>query len=143
MIQVGAGTALVHQIESNLYERQGNALTNFSRTLPAAQSELAQQLIKDPYSFDFLALGPDLLERDLERGLLDHLRSLILELGKGFAFVGRQDFYLDLLFYHLRLRCFVVIDLKIEEFKPDARSESSERLSAGKGFWHSLGGQST
>ena len=142
---------LVHQIESNLYERQGNALTNFSRTLPAAQSELAQQLIKDPYSFDFLALGPDLLERDLERGLLDHLRSLILELGKGFAFVGSQyrldvggqDFYLDLLFYHLRLRCFVVIDLKIEEFKPDARSESSERLSAGKGFWHSLGGQST
>jgi predicted nuclease of restriction endonuclease-like (RecB) superfamily len=142
---------LVHQIESNLYERQGNALTNFSRTLPAAQSELAQQLIKDPYSFDFLALGPDLLERDLERGLLDHLRSLILELGKGFAFVGSQyrldvggqDFYLDLLFYHLRLRCFVVIDLKIEEFKPDARSESSERLSARKGFWHSLGEQST
>jgi predicted nuclease of restriction endonuclease-like (RecB) superfamily len=118
---------LIHQIESNLYERQGKALTNFSRTLPAVQSELAQQLIKDPYSFDFLALGPDLLERDLERGLLEHLRSLILELGKGFAFVGSQyrldvggqDFYLDLLFYHLRLRCFVVIDLKIEEFKPE------------------------
>src|ERR1700730_683572 len=81
---------LIHQIESNLYERQGKALTNFSRTLPAVQSELAQQLIKDPYSFDFLALGPDLLERDLERGLLEHLRSLILELGKGFAFVGSQ-----------------------------------------------------
>ena len=118
---------LIHQIESNLYERQGKALTNFSRTLPAVQSELAQQLIKDPYSFDFLALGPDLLERDLERGLLEHLRSLILELGKGFAFVGSQyrldvggqDFYLDLLFYHLRLRRFVVIDLKIEEFKPE------------------------
>jgi predicted nuclease of restriction endonuclease-like (RecB) superfamily len=118
---------LVHQIESNLYERQGKALTNFSRTLPAPQSELAQQLIKDPYNFDFLALSPDLLERDLERGLLDHLRSLILELAKGFAFVGSQyhldvggqDFYLDLLFYHLRLRCFVVFDLKIEEFKPE------------------------
>jgi predicted nuclease of restriction endonuclease-like (RecB) superfamily len=84
------------------------------------QSELAQQLIKDPYSFDFLTLGPELLERDLERGLLEHLGSLILELGQGFAFVssqyrldvGDQDFYLDLLFYHLRLRCFVVIDLK-------------------------------
>jgi predicted nuclease of restriction endonuclease-like (RecB) superfamily len=96
---------LVHQIESNLYERQGKALTNFSRTLPALHSELAQQLIKDPYSFDFLALGPDLMERDLERGLLENLRSLILELGKGFAFVGSQyhldvggqDFYLDLL----------------------------------------------
>jgi predicted nuclease of restriction endonuclease-like (RecB) superfamily len=129
---------LVHQIESNLYERQGKALTNFSRTLPAAQSELAQQLIKDPYSFDFLALGPDLLERDLERGLLDHLRSLILELGKGFAFVGSQyrldvggqDFYLDLLFYHLRLRCFVVIDLKIEEFKPEFAGKMNFYLSA-------------
>jgi predicted nuclease of restriction endonuclease-like (RecB) superfamily len=94
---------LVHEIESNLYERQGKALTNFSRTLPAEQSELAQQLIKDPYSFDFLTLGPELRERDLERGLLEHLRSLILELGKGFAFVssqyrldvGDQDFYLD------------------------------------------------
>jgi predicted nuclease of restriction endonuclease-like (RecB) superfamily len=129
---------LVHHIESNLYERQGKALTNFSRTLPAAQSELAQQLIKDPYSFDFLALGPDLLERDLERGLLEHLRSLILELGKGFAFVGSQyrldvggqDFYLDLLFYHLRLRCFVVIDLKIEEFKPEFAGKMNFYLSA-------------
>ena len=129
---------LVHQIESNLYERQGKALTNFSRTLPAPQSELAQQLIKDPYNFDFLALGPDLLERDLERGLLDHLRSLILELGKGFAFVGSQyhldvggqDFYLDLLFYHLRLRCFVVFDLKIEEFKPEFAGKMNFYLSA-------------
>jgi len=129
---------LIHQIESNLYERQGKALTNFSRTLPAVQSELAQQLIKDPYSFDFLALGPDLLERDLERGLLEHLRSLILELGKGFAFVGSQyrldvggqDFYLDLLFYHLRLRCFVVIDLKIEEFKPEFAGKMNFYLSA-------------
>jgi predicted nuclease of restriction endonuclease-like (RecB) superfamily len=129
---------LVHQIEGNLYERQGKALTNFSRTLPPAQSELAQQLIKDPYSFDFLTFGADVLERDLERGLLEHLRLLILELGKGFAFVGSQyhlsiadqDFYLDLLFYHLRLRCFVVIDLKIEEFKPEFAGKMNFYLSA-------------
>lgn len=103
---------LVHQIESNLFARQGSALTNFSRTLPAEQSELAQQILKDPYTFDFLSRGPDMLERDLERGLIEHLRSLILELGKGFAFVGSQyhlevggqDYYLDLLFYHLRLQ---------------------------------------
>ena len=78
---------LVNQIDSGLYARQGTALTNFSRTLPKEQSELAQQIIKDPYSFDFLSLGPDMLERDLERGLIEHLRSLILELGKGFSFV--------------------------------------------------------
>jgi predicted nuclease of restriction endonuclease-like (RecB) superfamily len=129
---------LVHQIETNLFARQGSALTNFERTLPAGQSELAQQLLKDPYTFDFLALGPDILERDLERGLIDHLRSLILELGKGFAFVGSQhhlevggqDYYLDLLFYHLRLRCFVVIELKIEEFKPEFAGKMNFYLSA-------------
>jgi predicted nuclease of restriction endonuclease-like (RecB) superfamily len=118
---------LVHQIDSNLFRRQGKALTNFSRTLPVPQSDLAQELLKDPYSFDFLALGPDMSERELERGLLEHLRALILELGKGFAFVGSQyhlevggqDYYIDTLFYHLRLRCFVVVDLKIEEFKPE------------------------
>lgn len=129
---------LVHQIESNLFARQGSALTNFSRTLPAQQSELAQQLLKDPYTFDFLALGPDMLERDLERGLIEHLRSLILELGKGFAFVGSQyhlevggqDYYLDLLFYHLRLRCFVVIELKIEDFKPEFAGKMNFYLSA-------------
>lgn len=81
---------LIHQIESGLYRRQGKALNNFSRTLPAPQSDLAQELIKDPYSFDFLALGPEISERELERSLLEHLRSLILELGKGFAFVGSQ-----------------------------------------------------
>ena len=116
---------LIHQIESALFARQGSALTNFTRTLPAGQSELAQQILKDPYSFDFLSLGPEMLERDLERGLIEHLRALILELGKGFAFVGSQyhlevagqDYYLDLLFYHLRLRCFVVIELKIEDFE--------------------------
>jgi predicted nuclease of restriction endonuclease-like (RecB) superfamily len=129
---------LTHQIESDLFSRQGGALTNFSRTLPARQSELARQIIKDPYSFDFLSLGPDMLERDLERGLIEHLRSLILELGKGFAFVGSQyhldvggqDYYLDLLFYHLRLRCFVIIELKIEKFKPEFAGKMNFYLSA-------------
>lgn len=129
---------LVHQIGTDLYRRQGKALTNFDRTLPAPQSDLAQALLKDPYSFDFLALGPDMSERELERGLLDHLRALILELGKGFAFVGSQyhlevadqDYYLDLLFYHLRLRCFVVIELKIEEFKPEFAGKMNFYLSA-------------
>ncbi|WP_453998087.1 PDDEXK nuclease domain-containing protein [Afipia felis] len=129
---------LIHQIESGLFTRQGNALTNFTRTLPAAQSELAQQILKDPYSFDFLSLGPEMLERDLEQGLIEHLRALILELGKGFAFVGSQyhlevadqDYYLDLLFYHLRLRCFVVIELKIEDFKPEFAGKMNFYLSA-------------
>ena len=129
---------LLHQIESGLFARQGGALTNFARTLPAGQSELAQQILKDPYSFDFLSLGPEMLERDLERGLIEHLRALILELGKGFAFVGSQyhlevagqDYYLDLLFYHLRLRCFVVIELKIEDFKPEFAGKMNFYLSA-------------
>jgi predicted nuclease of restriction endonuclease-like (RecB) superfamily len=127
-----------HQIESELFARQGSALNNFSRTLPAPQSELAQDIIKDPYSFDFLSLAPDLLERDLERGLIEHLRQLILELGKGFAFVGSQyqleigdqEYYLDLLFYHLRLRCFVVIELKVEGFKPEFAGKMNFYLSA-------------
>lgn len=129
---------LVHQIDSDLFARQGSALTNFARTLPAEQSELAQQILKDPYTFDFLSLGPEMLERDLEHGLIEHLRSLILELGKGFAFVGSQyhlevggqDYYLDLLFYHLRLRCFVVIELKIEDFKPEFAGKMNFYLTA-------------
>jgi predicted nuclease of restriction endonuclease-like (RecB) superfamily len=129
---------LLHQIESGLYRRQGQALTNFERTLPAPQSELAQQLLKDPYTFDFLTLGEDALERDLERGLLERVRQFLLELGVGFAFVGSQhrlevggqDFYLDLLFYHLRLRCYVVIDLKVTEFQPEFAGKMNFYLSA-------------
>jgi len=110
---------LVLQIEGGLYQRQGKAITNFQATLPSPQSDLAQQLIKDPYNFDFLTLSVEAQERDLERGLLAHLRQFLIELGVGFAFVGSQvplevggeDFKLDLLFYHLKLRCFVVIDL--------------------------------
>lgn len=118
---------LVAQVASGLYHRQGRAITNFARTLPAPQSELAQQVLKDPYTFDFLSLGVQAQERDLERGLLAHMRSFLLELGKGFALVGSQyhlevggqDYYLDLLFYHLQMRCFVIIDLKMGEFKPE------------------------
>lgn len=108
---------LVTQIDSSLHERQGSAPTNFDTTLPAPQSELAQQVVKDPYNFDFLTLASDARERDLERGLLEHVREFLLELGVGFALVGNQvrlevgehDYYLDLLFYHLGLRCYVVI----------------------------------
>lgn len=131
-------TILVHQIESGLHRRQGMATTNFSRTLPVPQSELAQQLLKDPYHFDFLTLGQDAVERDLERGLLEHVRQFLLELGIGFAFVGsqyrlevgEQDFYLDLLFYHLKLRCYVVIDLKVREFEPEFAGKMQFYLAA-------------
>ncbi len=115
------------QIESRLHERQGKAVTNFSRTLPPAQSDMARDLLKDPYHFDFLGLSGDAHERQIEGGLLEQIRKFLLEMGAGFAFVGSQyplevdgdDYYLDLLFYHLRLRCFVVIDLKATEFQPE------------------------
>lgn len=126
------------QIESRLYHRQGKALTNFDRTLPPLQSDLAQQLLKDPYNFDFLTLGNDAHERDLERGLLHQVKDFLLELGKGFAFVGSQyrldvggeEFFLDLLFYQLHLRSFLVIDLKWRGFKPEDAGKMSFYLSA-------------
>ena len=129
---------LVHQIDSDLYTRQGKALTNFPATLPAPQSDLAQQLIKDPYNFEFLGLGPNISERQLEAALIDRLKDFLVELGKGFAFVGQQyrldvgdeDYYLDLLFYHLHLRCYVVIDLKVVPFKPEFAGKMNFYLSA-------------
>lgn len=129
---------LVHQIESGLYHRQGKAITNFERTLPSPQSELAQQILKDPYIFDFLSIGEEAKEQDLERALIEHIRKFLLELGVGFAFVGSQyhlevggeDFYLDLLFYHLRLHCFIVIDLKMGEFQPEYAGKMNFYLSA-------------
>ncbi len=129
---------LVWQIESKLYQRQGQAVTNFERTLPQPQSDLAQQLLKDPYNFDFLTLGDHAHERDLEKALLQHIRQFLLELGVGFAFVGSQyhlevggdDFYIDLLFYHLRLRCYVVIDLKMRGFTPADAGQLNFYLSA-------------
>jgi predicted nuclease of restriction endonuclease-like (RecB) superfamily len=129
---------LMIQIESGLYGRQGKAITNFQATLPSPQSDLAQQVIKDPYNFDFLTLTQEAHERDLERGLLAHLRQFLIELGVGFAFVGSQvpldvggeDFKIDLLFYHLKLRCFVVIDLKMTPFKPEYAGKMNFYLSA-------------
>ncbi len=118
---------LEHQISSNLFARKGQAVTNFSTALPNVQSELAQQTLKDPYIFDFLSLTENYNEKMLEDSLTQHITQFLLELGKGFAYIGRQielsvgddNFYLDLLFYHLELRCYVVIELKIEDFKPE------------------------
>jgi predicted nuclease of restriction endonuclease-like (RecB) superfamily len=129
---------LVHQIESGLHHRHGKAITNFDRTLPQPQSALAHQALKDPYLFDFLNLGEEAEERDFERALTEHISRFLLELGVGFSFVGSQyhlevggkDFYLDLLFYHLRLRCFVVIDLKMREFQPEYAGKMNFYLSA-------------
>jgi predicted nuclease of restriction endonuclease-like (RecB) superfamily len=129
---------LVFQIESGLHKRQGKAVTNFKVTLPPAQSDLAQGITKDPYLFDFLTLRDDANERAVETGLMAHVEKFLLELGAGFALVGRQvhmevggqDFYLDLLFYHLRLRCFVVVDLKAREFTPEAAGKMNFYLSA-------------
>ena len=129
---------LIHQIDSGLFRRQGKAITNFDQTLPQTNSDLAHQTLKDPYIFDFLCLGPEAQERNLERGLLDNIRDFLLELGEGFSFVGSQyhmevggdDFYIDLLFYHLKLRCFVVVDLKMGEFMPEYAGKMNFYLSA-------------
>jgi predicted nuclease of restriction endonuclease-like (RecB) superfamily len=129
---------LVMQIEAGLYRRQGKAITNFTKALPAPQSDLAQQLLKDPYNFDFLMLSKDAGERDLENGLVAHIQKFLLELGTGFAFVGRQyplsiageEYRLDLLFYHLKLRCFVVIDLKSGPFQPEYAGKMNFYLAA-------------
>lgn len=129
---------LAMQIESGLHKREGKAVSNFKTTLPPAQSDLAQGVLKDPYLFDFLTLRDDANERALETGLVEHVEKFLMELGAGFALVGRQvhlevgdqDFYLDLLFYHLKLRCFVVIDLKAHEFTPEAAGKMNFYLSA-------------
>lgn len=118
---------LAAQIKSELYSRQGRAVTNFSLRLPAPQSALAQETLKDPYKFDFLTLEEPFHERELETGLVAHVEKFLLELGAGFAFLGRQyhlvvgekDFYVDLLFYHTKLRCYVVVELKNDEFRPE------------------------
>ena len=129
---------LVHQIESNLYERQGKAITNFKITLPKPQSDLAQQTIKDPYIFDFLTINEQVQEKELETNLLKHITKFLLELGQGFSFlgnqyhleVGNQDYYIDLLFYHLKLKCYIVIELKMDAFKPEYAGKLNFYLSA-------------
>lgn len=114
-------------IETRLLERTGKAVSNFSDRLPAPGSDLARQSLKDPYLFDFLELGKEADEREIETALVKHITQFLLELGAGFAFVGRQihmevggdDFFIDLLFYHLKIRCYVVIELKADKFKPE------------------------
>ena len=129
---------LAMQIESQLYQRQGQAVTNFEATLPPDRSDLVKATLKDPYLFDFLSLGKEAQERELESALVLHIEKFLLELGAGFAFVGKQfplevggqDFRLDLLFYHLKLRCYVVIELKVDEFKPEYAGKLNFYLSA-------------
>ena len=126
------------QIESGLYTRQGGAVTNFKRTLPQPQSDLAQQLLKDPYHFEFLDVDGKAQERDLEKALVERIKDFLLELGVGFAFLGSQyklevageDFFLDLLFYHVQLRCYVVIDLKVTDFRPEYSGKMNFYVSA-------------
>lgn len=129
---------LALQIKSDLFSRQGAAISNFKETLPEPQSDLAQQAIKDPYTFDFLSITQPYNERDIENQLIEHITKFLLELGKGFAFVGRQyhlevgesDYYLDLLFYHIKLKCYVVIELKNTKFIPEYAGKLNFYLSA-------------
>jgi predicted nuclease of restriction endonuclease-like (RecB) superfamily len=125
-------------IENSLHSRQGKAITNFKAVMPSPQSDLAQQATKDPYLFDFIALSDDVLERDIENQLTEHIQKFLLELGQGFAFVGRQypikagkkDLYIDLLFYHLKLRCYIIVELKAKEFDSRDAGQMSVYLSA-------------
>ena len=126
------------QIAKKVHARQGKATTNFARALPSPQSSLAQQVLKDPYTFDFLTVGTAAHERATERELLTHVREFLRELGAGFAFIGNQvkltvgdtDYFLDLLFYHVRLRCYVVVELKVGAFKPEHAGKMNFYLSA-------------
>jgi len=130
--------ALEDWIKAKSYKRHGKAITNFAQQLPDPQSKLAQETLKDPYNFDFLTLDSDYRELELERALVDNIQKLLLELGKGFAFIGRQyhmeiegdDYYLDLLFYHIRLRCYCVVELKNTDFKPEYAGKLNFYLSA-------------
>lgn len=137
-------SVLVHQIESGLYERQviADKISNFENRLASPQSELAVQTMKDPYVFDFIPFKEDMIERDIEQALVKDITKLLLELGTGFAFLGNQyhinvggdDFYIDLLFYNLNLRCYVVIELKTGEFKPEFAGQLNFYLSAVDGI---------
>lgn len=135
---------LVHQIESSLYQRQvlAEKVSNFENRLPSPQSELAAQTMKDPYVFDFITFKEDMMERDVEQALVRDVTRLLLELGTGFAFLGNQyhlnvggdDFYIDLLFYNINLRCYVVIELKTGDFKPEYAGKLNFYLSAVDGI---------
>jgi len=129
---------LIHQIDLGFYSRAGKAITNFKDTLPESQSELANETLKDPYKFDFLTLAEKALEKDIEEQLVQHITSFLLELGGGFSFVGRQvplkidgeDFYIDLLFYHIKLKCYIVIELKSVKFRAEYAGKMNMYLSA-------------
>jgi predicted nuclease of restriction endonuclease-like (RecB) superfamily len=125
-------------IKHKHFETKGKSISNFNTTLPEAQSGLAQETLKNPYNFDFLGLEDDALEREIENAMMEHITKFLLELGKGFAFVGKQyplvvsenEYYIDLLFYHLQLRCFVVVELKAGKFKPEYAGKLNFYLSA-------------
>jgi predicted nuclease of restriction endonuclease-like (RecB) superfamily len=131
-------TTLTANINSRLFNRHANAVTNFAARLPKPHSDLAHETLKDPYLFDFLGLGNEAHERDIENGLIQHITRFLLELGTGFAFVGRQfkldvggdEFFIDLLFYHIRLKCYVVVELKATAFKPEHAGQLNFYLSA-------------
>ena len=130
--------ALEDAIASKYFHRHGKAITNFKDRLPESQSQLAQEVLKDPYNFDFLELANGYKERELEQGLIDHIQQFLIELGQGFAFVARQyplevdgdDYYIDLLFYHLKLRCYCIIEIKTTSFKPEYAGKMNFYLSA-------------
>lgn len=125
-------------IKSNLYSRKGKAITNFAKKLPSPQSKLAIETLKDPYNFDFLCLTDGYREKELEQGLVKHVEKFLIELGQGFAFMGRQypiqvdedTYYLDLLFYHVKLHCYVVVELKAGAFDPRDTGQMNFYLSA-------------
>lgn len=131
-------SVLEYQIEINLYERQGRAVSNFSTTLPSPQSDLAHELMKDPYNFEFLQLSEKVRETDLEKALVTHISQFLLELGKGFAYMGRQyqlkigkrEYRTDLLFYHTKLKCYIIIELKTKGFEPEYIGKLNYYISA-------------
>lgn len=129
---------LALQIKSRLYDRKGKSVNNFKTTLPTPMSELAEQTLKDPYVFDFMTMAKPFIEKDIENQLVNHITKFLLELGKGFAFVGQQynlviannDYFIDLLFYHIKLKCYVVVELKNTKFIPEYAGKLNFYLSA-------------
>lgn len=134
-------SVLVHQIELKLFERQGKSINNFEMTLPKPESDLANELLKNPYSFEFLNLSNESKEKDLQNALLDNITKFLMELGYGFAFLGKQklltvgsdDFYVDLVFYHTKLHCYFIVELKIDDFKPEYSGKLNFYLNAFNG----------
>lgn len=133
---------MIHHIESGLFHREGKAITNFEVTLPAPQSDLAKEMLKDPYNFDFLTLTEKHDERELENALVNHVTKFLLELGAGFSYLGQQyklevagdEFFIDLLFYHVKLHCYIVVELKAVKFKPEFTGKLNFYVSAVDGF---------